>query len=105
MLRLTYVISSQKLIQSTIMRPGFLRLEIIMSKLQDSFSTFGAKLWNSIPNKFCQLSKGAFKQKFHDFLLSIMEAEDDYFKVPILLEKMTNSLLWILTELIINRFC
>ena len=35
MLRLTSVISSLKLIQSTSMRPGFLRLEIIMSKLQD----------------------------------------------------------------------
>ena len=57
---------------------------------QDSFSRFGAKLWNAIPNKFRQLSKGAFK-KFHDFLLSIMEAEDDYVEVPILLQKMANS--------------
>ena len=58
---------------------------------QDSFSRFGAKLWNAIPNEFRQLSKGAFKKKFHDFLLSIMEAEDDYVEVPILLQKMANS--------------
>ena len=45
---------------------------------QDSFSRFGAKLWNAIPNEFRQLSKGAFKKNFHDFLLSIMAAEDDY---------------------------
>ena len=54
---------------------------------QDSFSRFGAKLWNAIPNEFRQLSKGAFKKNFHDFLLSIMEAEDDYVEVPILLQK------------------
>ena len=58
---------------------------------QDSFSRFGAKLWNAIPNEFRQLSEGAFKKHFHDFLLSIMEAEDDYVEVPILLQKMANS--------------
>ena len=30
-------------------------------------------------------------KKDHDFLFSIMEAEDDYVEVPILLEKMANS--------------
>ena len=57
---------------------------------QDSFSGFGAKLWNAIPNEFRQLN-GAFKKNFHDFLLSIMEAEDNYVEVPILLHKMANS--------------
>ena len=57
---------------------------------QDSFSRSGAELWNAIPNEFRQLSKGALK-KIHDFLFSIMEAEDDYVEVPILLEKMANS--------------
>ena len=33
----------------------------------------------------------AFKKNFHDFLLSIMEAEDDYVEVPTLLQKMANS--------------
>ena len=58
---------------------------------QDSFSKFEAKLWNAVPNEFRQLSKGAFKKNFRDFLLSIMEAEDDYVEVPILLQKMANS--------------
>ena len=49
---------------------------------------FGAKLWNAIPNEFRQLSKRAFEKNFHDFLLSIMEAEDDYVEAPILLQKM-----------------
>ena len=62
-----------------------------MNLNQDSFSRFGAKLWNAIPNEFCQLSKGAFKENFHDVLLSIMEAGDDYVEVSILLQKMANS--------------
>ena len=49
---------------------------------------FGAKLWNAIPNEFRQLSKRAFEKNFRDFLLSIMEAEDDYVEAPILLQKM-----------------
>ena len=65
MLRPTSVISLPKLIQSTRMRPGFLRLEIIMSSVnqnQGSFSSFGAKLWNAIPNEFRKLSKGSFRK-------------------------------------------
>ena len=58
---------------------------------QDSFSRFGSKLWNAIPNEFRQLSKRAFLKNFHDFLVSIMEAEDGYVEVPILLQKMANS--------------
>ena len=62
-----------------------------MNLNHNSFSRFGANLWNAIPNEFRQFSKGAFKKKFHDFLLSIMEAEDDYVEAPILLQKMKNS--------------
>ena len=58
---------------------------------QDSFSRLGAKLWNAIPNEFRQLSKGTLKKKIHDFLLSILEVEDDYVEVPILPQAMANS--------------
>ena len=94
MLRLTSVISLPKLIQNTSMRSGFLLLEIIMSRLnqnQGSFSRIGAKLWNAVPNEFRQLSKGSFKKHFHDLLMSIMETEDDYVEVPILLQKISKS--------------
>ena len=84
---LTAVISLLKLIQSTSMRPGFLRLEIKIKV----FSRFGAKLWNATPNEFRQLSQGAFKIHFHDLLLSIMETEDDYVEVPNLLQKTAQS--------------
>ena len=80
------------------MRPGFLSLEITMSKLQDridknqgSFSSFGAKLWNAIPNEFRQLSKGSFKKHFHDLLLSTMETEDYYVEAPIPVQKVAKS--------------
>ena len=58
---------------------------------QGSFSSFGAKLWNAIPNEFRQLSKGSFKKHFHDLLLSILETEHDYVEVPILLQKIAKS--------------
>ena len=45
----------------------------------------------AIPKEFRQLSKGAFKKNCRDFLLSMMEAENDYVEVPILLQKMANS--------------
>ena len=44
-----------------------------------------------IPDEFRQLSKRAFKKLFHDLLLSIMETENDYVEVPILLQKIAQS--------------
>ena len=58
-----------------------------LNQNQGSFSRFGANLWNAIPEELRQLSKGAFKKHFHHLLLSIMETEDDYVEVPILLQK------------------
>ena len=91
-------ISLLKLTQNTSMRPVFPLLEIQyyvqtsrLNENQDSLSSFGAKLWNAIPNEFRQLSKRAFKKLFHDLLLSIMETEDDYVEVFILLQKIANS--------------
>ena len=58
---------------------------------QGSFSSFGAKLWNAIPNEFRQLSKGSFEKHFHDLLRSIMETEDHYAEATILLQKVAKS--------------
>ena len=52
-----------------------------LHKNQGSYDSFGVKLWNAIPKKFRQLSKGAFKKHFHNILPSIMETEDDYVEV------------------------
>ena len=64
-----------------------------LNQNRGSFSRFGAKPWNTISNKFRQLSQGAsiLKKYFRDLLLSIMEAEDDFVEVPILLQKIANS--------------
>ena len=40
---------------------------------------------------FVESPKELLKKNFHNFLLSIMEADDDYVEVPILLQKMANS--------------
>ena len=61
-----------------------------LSLNQRSFARFGAKLWNSYPDKFRQLPKSAFKKHVHDSLLLIMEAEDNYVETPILLYKIVN---------------
>ena len=63
-----------------------------LSLNQKSFARFGAKLWNYFQNKFRQLSKSAFKKYavLHDLLFLIMEAEDDYVEMPILVYKIAN---------------
>ena len=61
-----------------------------LSLNQRSFARFGAKLWNSYPDKFRQLPKSAFKKHVHDSLLLIMEAEDNNVETPILLYKIVN---------------
>ena len=62
-----------------------------LNQNRGSFSKFGAKPWNTISNKFRQLSKELLKKYFRDLLLSIMEAEDDFVEVPILLQNIANS--------------
>ena len=54
--------------------------------------------------EFRQLSKGALKKIFHDFLLSKMEAEDDYVDGPFSYKK-SQILQPRLNAIIIDRFC
>ena len=64
-----------------------------LSLNQRSFARFGAKLWNSYPDKFRQLPKSAFKKHVHESLLLIMEAEDNYVETLIFLYKIVNFLI------------
>ena len=50
------------------------------------FSVLELNLGKQFPKNFVN-SKGAFKKHFHDLLLLIMETEDEYVEVPILLQK------------------
>ena len=97
MLRVTLVISLLKLIQSTNMRPGFLGLEIIMSKLQDRIKikfllpVLELNFGTQFPTNFVNSPKDRLKKHFHDLLLSTMETEDYYVEAPILLQKVAKS--------------
>ena len=62
-----------------------------LSQTQGSFARFGAKLWNSLHDKFRQLPKNAFKKHIQSMLLSILEAEDDYVEAPIILQKIAKN--------------
>ena len=58
-----------------------------LNQNKGSFASFGAKLWNSICDELHQLPRRAFKKHLSDKLFSLLEAEDDYDEVPILLHK------------------
>ena len=56
----------------------------------NSFSIFGAKLWNCLKPDLCKLRKKPFKNEIHQFLLVVVGNEDDYVDVPALMFKITN---------------
>ena len=56
----------------------------------NSFSIFGAKLWNCLKHDLRKLRKKPFKNKIHQFLLAVLGTEDDYVDVSTLMEKITN---------------
>ena len=56
----------------------------------NSFSIFGAKLWNCLKPDLRKLRKQPFKNKIHQFLLAVLGNEDDYVDVSTLMLKITN---------------
>ena len=60
-----------------------LRLEI----QNNSFSRFGVKLWNKIPSYISDLPKKAFKRVLYKLLFDILEKEDNYIQIPMIIEK------------------
>ena len=56
----------------------------------NSFSVFGAKLWNCLKPDLRKLRKQPFKNKIHQFLLAVLGNEDDYVDVSTLMLKITN---------------
>ena len=56
----------------------------------NSFSIFGAKLWNCLKPELRKLRKKPFKNKIHQFLLAVLGNEDDYVDVSTLMLKITN---------------
>ena len=50
-----------------------------------SFSRRGVLIWNSIPPDLRKLSKPCFKNKMQHYLLQILNQEEDYVGIPIIM--------------------
>ena len=59
------------------------------NQLKDSFSRFGARIWNSIPQSIRVLPKHKFMVSLHQLLLHILESEDTYVDTPTLVNKLS----------------
>ena len=59
------------------------RLEI----QNNSFSRLGVKLWNKIPRYITDLPKRTFKRVLRKLLFDILEKEDDYIQIPMIIQK------------------
>ena len=60
------------------------------SRLQiqnNSFSRLGVKLWNKIPCYVTDLPKRTFKRVLRKLLFDILEKEDDYIQIPMIIQK------------------
>jgi hypothetical protein len=57
----------------------------------NAFSRVGAKVWNSVPEYLRNLKKKDFtrSRKIHTLLIEIMNNEDDYVDLPMILQRMT----------------
>ena len=62
----------------------------------NSFSVFGAKLWNCLKPDLRKLRKKPFKNKIHQFLLPVLGDEDDYVVVSKLLVIINHTLAFII---------
>ena len=59
------------------------RLEI----QNNSFSRLGVKLWNEIPRYITDLPKKTFKRVLRKLLFDMLEKEDDYIQIPMIVKK------------------
>ena len=60
------------------------RLEI----QNNSFSRLGVKLWNKIPSYITTLPKKAFKRIVRKLLFDVLEMEDDYIEISLIIKKL-----------------
>ena len=60
------------------------RLEI----QNNSFSRLGVKLWNKTPSYIRNLLKKALKRILRKLLFEVLEMEDDYFEISLIITKL-----------------
>ena len=76
------------------------------NQLKYSFSIFGAKILNSIPQSIPILPKHKFKVPLHQLLLRILELEDTYVETPTLVNKLSKmNVKWACNSVIFARYC
>ena len=51
------------------------------------FSRLGVKLWNEIPGYITDLPKKTFKRVLRKSLFDVLEKEDDYIQIPMIIKK------------------
>ena len=56
-----------------------------LNQQRNSFSCCGAKAWNCLPSRVCNLPKPAFKKSIRKALFAALEGEEDYIEAPKLL--------------------
>ena len=62
------------------------------NQLKHSFSIFGARICNSIPQSIRILPKHKFKVSLHQLFLRILELEDTYVDTPTLVNKLSKMI-------------
>ena len=55
--------------------------------VKSSLSRLGVKLWNKIPHYITNLPKKVFKRVLRKLLFDILEKEDDYIQIPMIILK------------------
>ena len=56
---------------------------------KNAFSRIGAKIWNSLPKYLRNRQKKEFTKELHTLLLNILDNEDDYVDVPMIVQRMS----------------
>ena len=56
---------------------------------KNAFSRVGAKIWNSLPKYIRNLKRKEFAKEMHTLLLNILNNEDDYLEVPMIMQRMS----------------
>ena len=55
---------------------------------KNSFSSIGAKIWNSIPGHLRKLPKHSFEKKITEYLFQIFVKQDSYVDIHMLINEM-----------------
>ena len=65
-----------------------LKVPDLKYKTKFSFSRLGVKLWNKIPSYITSLPKKAFKRILRKLLFDVLEMEDDYIEISLIIKKL-----------------